>query len=119
MSGPNHVSSGPQRFENMDCPVEVGEECVMPNRRGWGFDRTVNIPSIISIIMVLLSGIGYIVANDRRQTETEGEVKLLKASDKGIIDHASAVNEIAVRDRAEMRDDIKEIKQMLIKEGRH
>ena len=87
----------------------------MPNRRGWGFDRTINIPTLISIIMMLLSGVGYIVANDRRQTETEGEVKLLKLSDKGIIDHAQAVEQVAVRDRQEMRDDIKEIKQMLIK----
>ena len=101
-----------RRFENLDCPVEAGEECVVPSQRRWDW----NIPSLIGILSLLLSFMGYVVNNDRRQTKTEGDVEVLRLSDKGIIEHAQAVEQIAVRDRAEMRDDIKEIKQMLIKQ---
>ncbi len=91
----------------------------MPNRRAWGFDRSINIPSLVAILGLLGSLLGYVIMNDRRATKTEGDVEMLKVVDKGIVDHAASVEQVAVRDRAEMRDDIKEIKQMLIKERRH
>jgi len=82
----------------------------MPERRKWSAEFTINIPSILAIIGLAFTLTGALILNDRRQTVNEGEVKLLKLSDKGIIDHAQAVEQVAVRDRAEMRDDIKEIK---------
>ena len=83
----------------------------MPDQRKWSVERTINLPSMLAIIGLALTLTGALILNDRRQTVTEGDVKLLQLSDKGITDHAAAVNEIAVRDRSEMRDDIKEIKQ--------
>lgn len=86
----------------------------MPSQRRWDW----NIPSLIGIVSLLIALMGYIVANDRRQTKTEGEVEVLKTVDKGMMDHAQAVEQVAVRDRAEIRDDIKEIKQILLKDRR-
>ena len=84
----------------------------MSLHRRWDW----NIPSLIGIVSLLVALMGYIVANDRRQTKTEGDVEVLKTVDKATMDHAQAVEQVAVRDRAEMRDDIKEIKKMLIKQ---
>ena len=82
----------------------------MPDQRRWSAGREINIPTIMAIATLAATLIGALVMSDRRQTMSEGEIKLLHLTDKGIIDHAAAVNELAVRDRAEMRDDIKEIK---------
>lgn len=99
-----------QRTPSGPCPVEVGEECAMPGKRKWDW----NLPSLIAILGLLGVWFGsfmsYIVLNDRRATKTEGEVEVLKTVDKGIIDHASAVEQTAMRDRMEMREDIREIK---------
>jgi hypothetical protein len=86
----------------------------MPSQRRWDW----NIPSLIGILGLMLSLMGYVIANDRRQTKTEGDVEILRTVDKGMIDHTQAVEQVAVRDRAEMRDDIKEIKQILLKDRR-
>ena len=102
--------SSPVRFGNLDCPVEVGEECVMPSQRRWDW----NIPSLIGIVSLLVVLMGSLVANDRRQTRAEGDVEILKLTDKGITDHAAAVEQVGIRDRAEMREDIKEIKRLLL-----
>ena len=82
----------------------------MPDRRKWSAEFTINVPSILAVIGLGVTLTGALILNDRRQTVNEGEVKLLKTVDKGIIDHAQAVEQVAVRDRQEMRDDIKEIK---------
>ena len=86
----------------------------MSLHRRWDW----NIPSLIGIVSLLVALMGYIVANDRRQTKTEGDVEVLKTVDKATMDHAQAVEQVAVRDRAEMRDDIREIKQILLKDRR-
>jgi len=82
----------------------------MPERRKWSAEFTINVPSVLAIIGLTVTLTGALILNDRRQTVTEGQVEVLKAVDKGIIDHAQAVEQVAVRDRSEMRDDIKEIK---------
>ena len=82
----------------------------MPDRRKWSAEFTINVPSVLAIIGLAITLTGALILNDRRQTVTEGEVKVLKEADKSIIDHAQAVEQVVVRDRAEMRDDIKEIK---------
>lgn len=87
----------------------------MPDRRRWSTEYTLNLPSLIAILGLAITLAGGLIANDRRQTTTEGEVKVLKEVDRGIIDHAAAVNEVAVRDRAEMRADVKEIKDTVNK----
>lgn len=53
MSGTNRTASGPHRFEGLDCPVEAGEECVMPQRRTWGWDRSIN-PVYIGLLATLV-----------------------------------------------------------------
>ena len=50
MSGKN------PRFENLDCPVEAGETCVMPDRRVWGLDKSVN-PVYVTALVGLIVGI--------------------------------------------------------------
>lgn len=87
----------------------------MPDRRLWSTDYSINMPSIIAMAGLAITLAGALILNDRRQTVNEGEVKTLKVVDKGIIDHASAVEQVAIRDRAEMRDDIKEIKAIVNK----
>lgn len=82
----------------------------MPERRKWSAEFTVNVPSIIAVIGLGITLTGALILNDRRQTVNEEKINLLAVVDKGIQDHASAVEQVAVRDRAEMRDDIKEIK---------
>lgn len=82
----------------------------MPDRRKWSAEFTINVPSVLAIIGLAVTLTGALILNDRRQTVTEGKVEVLKVVDKGIIDHAQAVEQVAVRDRVEMRDDIKEIK---------
>jgi hypothetical protein len=87
----------------------------MPDRRKWSAEFTINVPSILAIIGLAFTLTGALILNDRRQTINEGEVKVLKTVDKGIIDHAQAVEQVAIRDRQEMRDDIKEIKSTVNK----
>lgn len=103
-----------RRFENLDCPVEVGEPCVMPRVRKWEW----SLPSLLSVLALLGLWFGslitYVVINDRRATKTDGEVEVLKLADKGITEHATYTEQAAIRDRAEMREDIKEIKRLLI-----
>ena len=82
----------------------------MPGKRKWDW----NLPSLIAILGLLGVWFGsfmsYVVTNDRRATKIEGEIEMLHTIDKGIVDHAQAVEQVAMRDRGEMRDDIKEIK---------
>ena len=44
------------RFDNLDCPVEAGEECVMPQRRGWGIDRSIN-PVYVGVLATIMIGL--------------------------------------------------------------
>ena len=40
-----------------DCPAEAGGECAMPQRRGWGIDRSLNpvyIGALITVVVGLL-----------------------------------------------------------------
>ena len=55
MSGHNRIPT-PIKFESLDCPVEAGEECVMPQRRGWGIDRSIN-PVYIGLLATTIIGI--------------------------------------------------------------
>jgi len=82
----------------------------MPDRRKWSAEFTINVPSILAIIGLAFTLTGALILNDRRQTVTEGDVKVQKVISQGIFERAAAANEVAVRDRAETRDDIKEIK---------
>lgn len=99
------------------CPVEDGENCAMPDRRNKiYFDYGVNVPTVIAFVMMLGAGIGWLLRVENRQTNAEGQIKqeaaVRAAADKGIIDHAQALEQVAVRDRLEMREDIKEIKAL-------
>jgi len=97
------------------CVVQEGGECVMPQRRkklyaDWG----VNIPTVIAFVMMLGSLIGYVVNNEKRMTENKEGQEVLKLADKGITERLAFSNEMAIRDRSEMREDIKEMKVMMI-----
>lgn len=99
------------------CPVEEGEECAVPSRRNKiYFDYGVNVPTVIAFLMMLGAGIGWLLKVENRQTKAEGQIvaeaEIRAAADKGIVDHAAAVESVAMRDRVEMREDIKEIKAL-------
>jgi len=51
MSGSNHIP--PLRFQNLDCPVESGEECVMPQKTWRLFDSAFAV-AVIGIVISLL-----------------------------------------------------------------
>lgn len=99
------------------CAVEEGDECEMPNRRKKiYFDYGVNVPTVVAIIMMLAGGVAYLMKQNDRITVNEGEIKTEKlvreTADKGIVEHNQAVEQVAIRDRMEMRDDIKEVKAL-------
>lgn len=99
------------------CAVQDGEECAMPDRRNKiYFDYGVNVPTIIAFVMMLGAGVGWLLRVENRQTSTESQIKaeveIRAAADKGIIDHSQAIEQVAIRDRMEMREDIKEIKAL-------
>ena len=48
----------------------------------WKFDRTISFGDLIVFIILACSGIGYIIAQDRRQTTLEVQVADIKASDQ-------------------------------------
>ena len=83
----------------------------MPDQRKWSVERTINLPSMLAVIGLAITLTGALILNDRRQTVAEEQIKLQAVVSKGIADHAAAVEQLAIRDRAEMRDDLKEIKE--------
>ena len=94
------------------CIVTEGGECVEPHRRknvymDWG----INVPTILAFLTMISAGVGFLLVNERRMTENAESRKLLESADRNIIEHAKIVEETAVRDRQEMRSDIKDIKE--------
>lgn len=97
-----------------NCAVEEGLPCIVPEeRKKLTRDWTLNMPNIISILGILGSLISYAVINERRMTENKKDKEILATVDKGIIDHQTIMDQFAARDRAEMKDDLKETKQMV------
>jgi len=99
--------SRPIRFENLDCPVEAGEECVMPQRRAWGIDRSINpvyVTALISIIIAMLvwaggpsgvnahfSTLDAAAVQQAKDIQTaKAEVKELKTDTKGDLERINA-----------------------------
>ena len=117
MSGFNPIQPRPSRFDDSGEHdyQDLNRDQPTPGRRRWDW----NIPSFIALISVLGVWFGsfmtYIIMNDRRATKTEGEIEVLKTADKGIIEHAAAVEQVSIRDRSEIREDIKEIKSTVNK----
>ena len=87
----------------------------MPDRRKWSAEYTINMPSVLAILGLSLTLAGALVLNDRRQTVSEEQIKLQTVVSRGITDHAATMEQLAARDRIEMRDDIKEIKDTVNK----
>lgn len=64
-----------RRQSLVDCPVETGGECTVPDRRKkLHFDWGVNIPTVIAVITMLTGAVAYIIRQDQRQTRTETRV---------------------------------------------
>ena len=63
------------------CPEEV-EDCPRSgeheeyNRRKWSLDRTINVPTILSILGACVFIIGFFVIQDRRMSNEEFENKV-------------------------------------------
>lgn len=86
----------------------------MPDqRKKLYFNWAVNWPTIIAFITLLGGFGGYMLRTEREITENRKDKEILATVDKGIIDHAAIMEQLAIRDRAEMRDDIKETKEMV------
>jgi len=92
----------------------------VPDQRRWSAEWTVNISSVAAIFGMMVVVVSGLLVFDRRQTATEEQIKLQAVVSQGIKEHAAATEEIAVRDRSEMRDevkaqgqDIKEIKSIV------
>lgn len=97
------------------CAVVDGQECIMPDQRKWSVDKSVNIPTVIAIIGMLAGFGSWMVTQERRMTTIEQNEKYLDAVDKSVKDQIQANEALAARDRNEMRDDIKEVKVMVVK----
>lgn len=91
----------------------------MDRRNKIYFDYGVNVPTVIAFVAMLGAFSGWLLRQEGRLTSNEGDIKsvklLFETADKGIIEHARAVEQIAIRDRMEMREDLKEIKAQLNK----
>lgn len=99
-----------------NCAVEDGLPCLVPDqRKKLTRDWTLNMPNIISILGILGSLFGYAIINERRMTENTKDKEILAIVDKGIIDHQAIMDQFAARDRAEMKDDLKQTKEMVAK----
>jgi len=101
-------------------PDEKSRETERPGK--IYFDYGINVPTIIAFIVMLGAGVGWLLNLEHRQTASElnikNEAEIRTITDKGIIDHASAMEQVSTQQRLEMRDDLKEIKQILIKQRR-
>jgi len=59
------------------CQVELGGECASPDRRKWHFDRSINVPTVIAIVTMLLGAFGYIMQQNQRATRSEARIDTL------------------------------------------
>ncbi len=79
-----------------NCDFQEEGVCAMDNRRKWHFDKSVNVPTVLAIITMLIGAFGYIMQQDQRQTRTEGRIDNLDR------DHARTRAEVK-----ELREDLK------------
>lgn len=113
-------------LDSQENDIETDDERELRHRRKRiYFDYGVNLPSLVALVVAIGSLIGWLIQQNDRIVANTKEIQLVKQiqelSDKGIIDHSSAVEQTAVRDRAEMRTDIAEIKgdmKTLLKRGK-
>lgn len=82
----------------------------MPDQRRWSAEWTINVPSIAAIFGMIAIIVGGLLAFDRRQSAAEEQIKMQQVISNGIKEHIAASEEVAIRDRAELREDVKEIK---------
>ena len=98
------MTTGKHRFENLDCPVEAGEDCVMPPK--WRVHDTSFAVFIAGIILSLLlwaggpSGVNsHFSSHDEAIKQNQKDIDFLRESDKQI--------------RQETRDEVKAINEKL------
>jgi hypothetical protein len=97
-----------------NCAVEVGLPCVVPDeRKKFTSDWALNWPTIISFFALVGVFGGYALNNQKEMTENKKDKEILATVDKGIMEHQAIMDQLAIRDRAEMRADIKETKEMV------
>lgn len=52
------------------------KEAIMENeRRKWHFDRSVNLPTVLAFITLVMAALGYITRQDQRQTRAEERIE--------------------------------------------
>jgi hypothetical protein len=86
----------------------------MPDqRKKIYFDYGINVPTVLAFLVAVGSLVGWLLVQRDQITINTAEIKAVKTmqevADKGITEHQSAIEQVSIRDRAEMREDIKEI----------
>lgn len=75
-------------------------------RRSFHIDRSISVGNIFTFVTLLFAGIAYVMHQDQRQTRTEKDIEGLQRTDLRLESEQ-------VRQKAEWREDIKEIKRLL------
>lgn len=64
--------------------MEDDDEVLRPpfhERRGWSFDRSVNLPTVITVLGLIIAAISYIKQQEQRQALVEAAVVTLGKED--------------------------------------
>ena len=62
-------------------PPRLREDSIEMDRRKWHFDKSINVPTVVAIVMMIAAGLGYVMHQDRRQTISEEKIITLKETD--------------------------------------
>ncbi len=86
----------------------------MPDqRKKIYFDYGINVPTVLAFVVAVGSFVAWLMAQGDKITVNTAAIKaessIREVVDKGITDRQTAAEQIAARDRIEMRDDIKKI----------
>ena len=87
-----------------------GSERIAPgeDQRGWHIDRSISVPTIISILGLLFAGVAYAMAQNSRQTAAETAIVYLGATQKKL-------EEDRRDDRQAIKDQLNEIKAAVLR----
>jgi hypothetical protein len=86
-----------------DCPYNGKPD---EDRRGWHLERRIGLDVIISFLVMLFAGIGYVIHEDTRVTKVEDRATSLEASDVRI-------QKAQDDQKSEVRSDLKAINDKL------
>lgn len=73
------------------------------NRRGWHFDKSVNLPFLLSLAIFCIGALAYIMEENKRTTKAEEKIVNLEKND---IQLTNQLKEL----KYDIKEDLKEIK---------